>query len=126
MHTDRMRINHDDDETLPDYGSLYLVRYDEKSRVNDYGGAVADAEKLEFITNAAPGSTCLFSNGDIYRLELDGWAKFGEEAEIEAASSNSSPASLSLSPMDIDKADLTSDVSFDENEGTEDDSGELI
>lgn len=126
MYTDRMRINHDDDETLPDYGSLFLVHYDERTRVNDYGGAVADVEKLELITNAAPGSTCLFSNGDIYRLELDGWTKFGEEAETETASSNSSPASLNLSPVDISKADLTSDVSFGETEDTEDDSGELI
>ncbi len=126
MYTDRMRINHDDDETLPDYGSLYLVHYNEMSRVNDYGGAVADADKLELITNAAPGSTCLFSNGDIYRLERDGWAKFGEEAETETAGSNSSSTSLNLSPMDISKADLTSDTSFDEAEDVEDDSGELI
>lgn len=125
MITDRMRINHADDETLPDYGSLFLVHYDAKTRVNDYGGAVADAEKLELITNAAPGSTCLFSNGDIYRLELDGWAKFGEEAETETAGSNSSPASLNLSPMNIDKAALTKDVSF-ENTEPEDGGEELI
>lgn len=109
MITDRMRINHADDETLPDYGSLYLVRYDEKSRVNDYGGSAADAEKLELITNAAPGSTCLFSNGDIYRLELDGWTKFGEEDE-ETAASSASPASLNLTPMSINRNDLMNDT----------------
>lgn len=116
MYTDRMRINHDDDETLPDYGSLYLVRYDEKSRVNDYGGSAADAEKLELITNAAPGSTCLFTNGDIYRLELTGWKKFGEEAETETAGGSSSTTSLNLSPLDIDRAALTKDVFFDNTE----------
>lgn len=118
MYTDRMRINHDDDATLPNYGSLYLVRYDEKSRVNDYGGAVADVEKLDLITNAAPGSTCLFSNGDIYRLELDGWAKFGEDTESEAEENSASTTSLNLSPMDIDRAALTSNVFF---ANTEDD-----
>lgn len=100
------------------YGSLYLIKR-RANNVNEYGGSdEADVSKLAAITNAAPGSTCLFINGDIYRLELTGWKKFGEEAETETASSNSSPASLNLSPVGISKADLTSDVSFDEGEGS--------
>lgn len=59
------------------YGSLYLIKQ-RANNVNDYGGSdVADVSKLTTITNAAPGSTCLFSSGDIYRLELDGWNEFG-------------------------------------------------
>lgn len=59
------------------YGSLYLIKR-RANNVNEYGGSdEADVSKLAAITNAAPGSTCLFTNGDIYRLELDGWKKFG-------------------------------------------------
>lgn len=75
---DRMRVERDDnisDETR--YGSLFLV-IDRKSHINDYGGTdIEDVELLDSITNCFPGSTCLFSNGDIYRLELTGWVKFG-------------------------------------------------
>lgn len=112
MITDRMRINHADDETLPDYGSLYIVHYDEKTRLNDYGGAVADAEKLELITNAAPGSTCLFSNGDIYRLELDGWAKFAESG----AGATQAAALTSFAPLTMGKSAAVLDTPLPEIE----------
>lgn len=107
------------------YGSLYLIKR-RANNVNEYGGSdEADVSKLAAITNAAPGSTCLFINGDIYRLELTGWKKFGEEAETETAGGSSSTTSLNLSPMDIDKAALTNDVSFADTE-TEGGSEELI
>lgn len=74
---DRMGIYRTDDVSdSTRYGSLYLCQM-RKNNVNDYGGNVADVEKLSNITNAAPGSTCLMSNGDIYRKELTGWVKFG-------------------------------------------------
>ncbi len=126
MITDRMRINHEDTDDIPDYGSLFLRIFDEKTHVNDYGGADdSDVDKLDLITNAAVGSTCLFISGDIYIKTFDGWAKFGETAGNEAAGNSASTTSLNLSPMDIDRAALTSNVSF-ENTETEGDSEELI
>lgn len=126
MITDRMRINHADTEAIPNYGSLFLRIFDEKTHVNDYCGSDdADVDKLDLITNAAVGSTCLFISGDIYIKTFDGWEKFGEAAGNEAAGNSASPNSLNLSPMDIDRAALTSDVSF-ANAETEGDSEELI
>lgn len=126
MITDRMRINHSDTDDIPDYGSLFLRMFDEKTHVNDYCGSDdSDVDKLDLITNAAVGSTCLFINGDIYIRTFDGWAKFGEAAESEAAGNSASNTSLNLSPMNIDKAALTSDVSFANTE-PEEGSEELI
>lgn len=119
MITDRMRINHADGESLPDYGSLYLVKFNKLTHVNDYGGSnTDDVSKLDLITNASAGSTCLFANGDIYRRELDGWAKFGEEEETAAASNSASPASLNLSPLDINRNDLTNETGASDIEET--------
>lgn len=106
MYVDRMGVTHEDGENVPDYGSLYIISRDLRN-VCEFGGSdTSDAEKLSMLTSAAAGSTCLFSNGDIYRLELDGWAKFGEEEETAAASNSASPASLNLSPLDINRNDL--------------------
>lgn len=60
------------------YGSLYMVKQ-RHNNVNDYGGSdISDVSKLVNITAAAAGSTCLFDDGDIYRLNIDGdWVKFG-------------------------------------------------
>lgn len=118
-----------DEGDAPDFGSIFRSRA-RHDNVHEYGLNSEDVSKLDLITNAAPGSTALCTDtADIYILTKTGWAKFGEEAEAETAGSNSSPASLNLSPMDIDKAALTSDVSFDGGEDVEDtgdDSGELI
>lgn len=75
---DRMGIRRTDEISDNErYGSLYLIKR-RANNVNDYGGSdEADVSKLAAITNAAPGSTCLFTNGDIYRLELTGWNEFG-------------------------------------------------
>lgn len=98
-----------DESSVPDFGSIYAVDL-RHNGVNEYGGSdTDDVSKLDLITNAAPGSTCLFSNGDIYRLELDGWTKFGEEDE-ETAASSASPASLNLTPMSINRNDLINDT----------------
>ena len=81
MREDRMGIIREDSDTTTDterYGSLYPV-IKRSSHVNDYGGSdTDDVSLLANITDCVTGSTCLFSNGDIYRLELSGWAKFGE------------------------------------------------
>ena len=61
--------------SVPNFGSLYgvKIRAGDIKAVNDYAGETeSDADKLDNITNAAPGSTCLFSNGSLYRLELSG------------------------------------------------------
>lgn len=79
MYRDRMDIYRKIGEETPDYGSLYLIRRGD-NKVNEYGGTnEEDSEKLELITNAADGSTCLFVNGSLYRKELDGWNKMGGE-----------------------------------------------
>ena len=73
--------------TVPDFGSIYAVKIQgaaDTLGINEYGGNEEDLSKLNLITNAAPGSTCLFSNGDLYRLEKSGWAKFGE-ASVSAS-----------------------------------------
>lgn len=117
MYVDRMQIQRNDAEATPDYGTLFLIKQ-RKTNVNDYGGSdIADVSKLVNITAAAVGSTCLFSNGDIYRLELDGWAKFGEN-ETAAASNSASPASLNLSPLDINRNDLMNKTSSSDIEET--------
>lgn len=58
--------------SVPDFGGIYLVSRGENG-VNEYGCKnLSDAAKLSNITNAAPGSRCVFSNGTVYRLEADG------------------------------------------------------
>lgn len=94
--------------SVPDFGSIYATKITigNLSGVNEYGLNSADISKLNNITNAAPGSTALCDDtGDIYRLTKTGWAKFGEN-ETAAASNSASPASLNLSPLDINRNDL--------------------
>ena len=115
-----------DEGDAPDFGSIFRSR-ERHDNVHEYGLNSEDVSKLYLITNAAPGSTALCTDtADIYILTKTGWAKFGEEAETETAGSNSSPASLNLSPLNIDRADLTSDISVDEAENNENGREELI
>jgi hypothetical protein len=112
MITDRMRINHADTDAIPDYGSLFLRIFDEKTHVNDYcGSGDNDVDKLDLITNAAVGSTCLFISGDIYIKTFDGWVKFGEVTESTASAAGTS--SLHLSPLGIDRNTLYGDDAAD-------------
>lgn len=111
---DRMDIFRDDNITDEvRYGSLFPVRLRTKY-INDYAGETeSDADKLDNITNAAPGSTCLFSNGSLYRLELSGWKKFGESGTSQAAASTNS---LNLSPLNIGRNVLLDNADVQENE----------
>lgn len=111
---DRMDIFRDDNITDEvRYGSLFPVRLRTKY-INDYAGEnESDADKLDNITNAAPGSTCLFSNGSLYRLELSGWKKFGESGTSQAAASTNS---LNLSPLNIGRNVLLDNADVQENE----------
>lgn len=108
MRVDRMGIIREDSDTTTDterYGSLYMAKQRHNS-VNDYGGSdVSDVSKLVNITAAGAGSTCLFDNGDIYRLGVDGtWALFGEDEASE------NTASLSAAPRNIDRVSLLDDI----------------
>lgn len=75
---DRMGIyRYDSTSDDTRYGSLFMSKMRENN-VNDYGGDdIDDVDKLDNITNAAPGSTCLFTNKDMYVKTLSGWKKFG-------------------------------------------------
>lgn len=78
MTKDRMEIYRSNENAVPDYGSLFLIKKT-NDNVNEYGGTnIEDVVKLELISNAAFGSTCLFTNGDLYRKEFSGWNKMGE------------------------------------------------
>lgn len=113
MITDRMRINHADTDDIPDYGSLFLRIFDEKTHVNDYGGSDdSDVGKLDLITNAAVGSTCLFISGDIYIRTFDGWAKFGENG----AETTQSAAMTSFAPLTMGKSAVVTDTPLPEIE----------
>lgn len=111
---DRMDIFRDDNITDEvRYGSLFPVRLRTKD-INDYAGEnESDADKLDNITNAAPGSTCLFSNGSLYRLELSGWKKFGESGTAQTTASTNS---LNLSPLNIGRNVLLDNADVQENE----------
>lgn len=78
-YIDKMGVDRISITNVPDYKTLYPIRIDSITHINEYGGEdESDSAYLGYITNASPGSTCLFSNGSIYRLELSGWKKFGE------------------------------------------------
>ena len=83
MIRDRMGNIFASEKQIPDYGTLFLIK-EREDGINDYGGSdVEDAKKLKYITNAAIGSTCLFTDGSLYRKDYLGWFKMGEEpAEI--------------------------------------------
>ena len=102
--------------SVPNFGSLYgvKIRAGDIKAVNDYAGETeSDADKLDNITNAAPGSTCLFSNGSLYRLELSGWKKFGESGTAQTTASTNS---LNLSPLNIGRNMLLDNADVQENE----------
>lgn len=128
-YIDQMGIDRGAIENVPDYGTLYLIKKDDLHHINDYAGEnESDADKLDNITNAAPGSTCLFSNGSLYRLELSGWKKFGESGTTQTAASTNS---LNLSPLNIgrnvllDGSDISPDVQGEELEAIEVEPGEF-
>ena len=89
MIKDRMGINRLNKNDIPDYGSLFLIKKT-RDNINEYGGSYTDdVEKLNLITDAGYGSTCLFTNGDLYRKEIVGWKKMGgATTEEEQAPAN--------------------------------------
>lgn len=118
MFTDRMKINHEDGDTAPDYGSLYL-RHSTPEQVNDYGGAlVSDVSKLTLITNCAAGSTCIFNDGSLYIKNFDGtWSQFaGTSDTVGSSQTAASTNSLNLSPLNIGRNMLLDNADVQENE----------
>lgn len=118
MFTDRMKINHEDGDTAPDYGSLYL-RHSTPEQVNDYGGAlVSDVSKLTLITNCAAGSTCIFNDGSLYIKNFDGaWSQFaGTSDTVGSSQTAASTNSLNLSPLNIGRNVLLDNADVQENE----------
>lgn len=111
-----------DTNSVPDFGSIYATKITsgEFKGVNEYGLNETDVAKLALITNAAPGSTALCDDsGEIYRLTKSGWVKFGESAASTSSSSTSSPSSLNLTPLEIDRDELTGSVDLNEEETSE-------
>lgn len=91
MIIDKMKISRRTRDEVPDYGTLFLIQ-EHKNSINEYGGeTIDDAVKLDLITNAAPGSTCLFTNGDLYRKESSGWHKMGEEPAAASDGEETAP-----------------------------------
>lgn len=118
MFTDRMEINHEDGDTAPDYGSLYL-RHSTPEQVNDYGGAlVSDVSKLTLITNCAAGSTCIFNDGSLYIKNFDGtWSQFaGTSDTVGSSQTAASTNSLNFSPLNIGRNVLLDNADVQENE----------
>ena len=70
-----------DEGSVPDFGSIYPVNLNGGANFkgrNDYGLDEDDVSKLDFITNASPGSTALcIDTGNIYVLMKSGWVLFG-------------------------------------------------
>ena len=91
MVKDRMGINILNKNDVPDYGSLFLIKKT-RDNINEYGGSyIDDVEKLDLITGAGYGSTCLFTNGDLYRKEFSGWNKMGEEPAAASDGEETTP-----------------------------------
>lgn len=91
MIKDRMGINRLNKNDVPDYGSLFLIKKT-RDNINEYGGSYTDdVEKLDLITDASYGSTCLFTSGDLYRKEFSGWNKMGEEPAAASDEEETTP-----------------------------------
>ncbi len=87
----------------PDFGSIYRV-HEGVSGVHEYGLNSEDVDKLDIITNAAPGSTALCDDtADIYRLTKTGWVMFGAGSQ-STRSVDASDTSLSSTPLNLDKS----------------------
>lgn len=76
MVKDRMNVYWKTKEEIPDYGSLFLIKT-RQDNVNEYGGDIDDFEKLDLLTTAALGSTCLFDDGTLYRKGINDWIEIG-------------------------------------------------
>jgi hypothetical protein len=93
MTKDRMEIYRSNKNDVPDYGSLFLIKKT-RDNINEYGGSYTDdVEKLDLITDAGYGSTCLFTSGDLYRKEFSGWNKMGEEPAAASGGEEITPES---------------------------------
>lgn len=94
MIRDKMGIVREDEKSIPDYRSIYLIelgkQYNAKGQtINKYGASDdKDREILSLLSDgskgsAAPGSICYFLSGMRYVLGNDGWNLFGCRKEGE-------------------------------------------
>lgn len=100
-------------DNVPDFGSIRLTkkRY---NNVNDYIFKVEDLSKLSLITNAAEGSTALATDtGDLYILHMGIWSILGGESE-ESTTNAAQVQTLSISPLDIGRGELTGGVNLED------------
>ena len=100
-------------DNVPDFGSIRLTkkRY---NNVNDYIFKVEDLSKLSLITNAAEGSTALATDtGDLYILHMGIWSTLGGESE-ESTTNAAQVQTLSISPLDIGRGELTGGVNLED------------
>ena len=101
-----------DSDNVPDFGSIRMT----KSRyngVNDYILKSTDLIKLDSITNAADGSTALcVDTADLYILLMGDWLKFGEENTESTAQTQS----VNLSPLNINREELTESSGLNKSE----------
>ena len=100
-------------DNVPDFGSIRLTkkRY---NNVNDYILKSADLSKLSLITNAAEGSTALATDtGDLYILHMGIWSILGGESE-ESATNAAQVQTLSISPLEIGRGELTGGVNLED------------
>lgn len=110
------------ENSVPDFGSIYATKITSGAfkGVNEYGLNETDAAKLDLITNAAPGSTALCDDtGEIYRLTKSGWVRFGESA-ASTSNSTANTSSLNLSPLNLNRDELTGSVDLHEAETADD------
>lgn len=101
-------------DNVPDFGSIRLTkkRY---NNVNDYIFLSTDLSKLALITNAAEGSTALATDtGDLYILHMGLWSILGGESE--ESTTNAAQVQTLISPLNINRGELTGGVLEDETE----------
>ena len=101
-----------DSDNVPDFGSIRMT----KSRyngVNDYILKSTDLIKLDSITNATDGSTALCTDtADFYILHMGEWVKLGEENTENTAQTQS----VNLSPLNINREELTESSGLNKSE----------
>ena len=101
------------DSVPPEFGSIRLTKM-RHNNVNDYIFKSADLSKLSLITNAAEGSTALATDtGDLYILHMGIWSILGGESE-ESTTNAAQVQTLSISPLDIGRGELTGGVNLED------------
>ena len=98
-----------------DFGSIRMT-HTKYNGVNEYILKSSDINKLDLITNAADGSTALcVDTADLYILHMGEWVKFGEVSE-ENTENTAQTQSVNLSPLNINREELTESSGLNKSE----------